>query len=230
MSSLRVPEGPRRDRLGVSQFPSHHQTRSSRLGHVNRGTKLSVEPSLSDSPATLHRRRRDAKGRSGLLDGHATEKPAFYDAALSVTSFGQASERLVELEDGLRTPRGIDGRLPHLVQARQRFSLETTASLLRLLIAGVVDQDMPNGSARGREKMGLGFEVGRRLGDELEVRFVDERGRIERLVATPLPSLSMRQRSEFLIDEREELIIRLPSSGPQVAEETSDRLSIGVRH
>ncbi len=122
----------------------------------------------------LRRRRGDAEGFRGLLDGQPHEIAEFHQLGLLRLDLGEAGERLVERDEVVIHGRRGDGQIVGIV------SVQPAAVLGGLLAACGFDEDAPHGLGRGGKEVAAmvpPVAVGR--ADQPEVRFVDQGGRLE---------------------------------------------------
>ena len=112
----------------------------------------------------------------------------------------------------------------------QRDLLQVTAPLLPATIPGVADEDVAHCPRRGSEKVGLRLPPRPALIDELEVRLVDERCRVERLITVPAPALPVGDLPQFRVQETDERIERGGVTPLQFFEEPSDLFSGRLFH
>ena len=88
--------------------------------------------------------------------------------------------------------------------------------------AGVVDQDATHDQRRGAKKMRSILPVDLTLIDEPEIRLVNQRGRLERVVDPFFPKLARGDAAHLRVDERQQLVKRTAVAATPVREERRD--------
>jgi hypothetical protein len=82
---------------------------------------------------------------------------------------------------------------------------------------------VPDGCRGDGKEVCARFKVGPPLLDELQVRFVDERCRVEHPACIPSTSLPMREHAQLFVDHGIQLVQRRPIAGAYRIEQASER-------
>jgi hypothetical protein len=139
--------------------------------------QFSSQPGPGHCPASLYGCRRGTERGSGLLDCEAREIPQFDYATLLVIHLRQTIQRSVQCYevDVFLTGGPMHGFIQGHLYSR-------TATLVSVMGTGMLHKD-PSHHTRGNpEKMGSVLQCEPALIDQSQVRFVDQRRRLERVV------------------------------------------------
>src|SRR5205814_8691097 len=99
--------------------------------------------------------------------------------------------------------------LSHQGSLFQRDWTSTTASPGCLSCPCVVNQDVTHRLCGDAKEMGAILKVFLFLFDHAQVRFMDERGRLQRMAGILLVHVTLSHLSQFVIDERHQFVERL---------------------
>ena len=96
----------------------------------------------------------------------------------------------------------------HLERRVERHPLRVAAALLRARLAGLIDEEMPDDPRRHREEVGAAGPVAVAVGDQAQIRLVDERGRLQERAGRFAAHVVRGQAAQLVVDDREELVPR----------------------
>ncbi len=164
--------------------------------------QLLVEPGSPHPPIPLHRARRNPEHIGRLFDRQAAERSQLDDLCLLRVDFAKPREQLVDGDHGQLAGRCI---LPCLFQ-RQRA--DATPPFARLMSARVIDQDASHQLRSNPEKVGAVVPVHLPLIDQLEVRLVDQRSRLQGVLGPNGRQRAARDPAQLSVNERHEPIAR----------------------
>ena len=142
-------------------------------------SEFTRQPRLGGAPLALRRRGRHLQHVSRFFDGEPAKRAEFHDLRQAAIDGFQALERIIQREHGYLVG---NGRLDSLID---RHALDTIAPLARVVATGVVDEDPPHDLCGDTKEMRSTPPIDLPLIDESQVRFVDERRRLQG-VAHPL--------------------------------------------
>ncbi len=94
----------------------------------------------------------------------------------------------------------------------------------------MVDQDAPHGLGGHTEEVRPARERDLGLIHQLDVRLVDQRRRVERLVGRAVAQETARQHAELLVDERRQLVQGPRLTLADAAQQLRDAVHRGRRH
>ena len=114
-------------------------------------------------------------------------------------SFDQQPIHVESDQLGALLVRGVD-----LVVERDDMKL--AAALECVMLAGVIDEDAPHLVRRDADKVGLVLPRDLRDVDHLQVRFVDESGRLQRMPDAFAAKVTGSEPPQLVIDQRQQLI------------------------
>ena len=173
--------------------------------------QLFQQPRAGAHPVALHCADRGVEGGSGLLLGQAGEIPALYDAREARVETLERGERLVHRDDqlGLRIDAEVDvvEREPALV----------AGALLRAVMARVIDQHAAHRPGADGEKMRAVLPGDAGLVRQLQVDLVYQRGGSERVRGPATRELDPGDVAQVIVDEGEEIVVRLAVAGRDAA-------------
>ena len=157
-------------------------------------------------PVALHGAMCQSERVGRFLLGQAAEEPTLHDFDDARLDDRDSIERIVDLQHDVRLI--VDGEV---------YVIEGDASLRpaafeRSAFSGAVDDDMPHGQRRNREKMRMVAPLPARLFRELEIRFVHQRGRRQgaalATVAITTREPKVRDSTKLVIGERDDFVER----------------------
>ena len=91
----------------------------------------------------------------------------------------------------------------------------------------VIDENSPHQLRGNGEEVPAVLPVHLPLAEQLQIGFVDDRRRLQAIVAPLARELPGRQRPEFLVDDRDEAFQRLLVSGPPLLKDARDLVGCG---
>ena len=107
----------------------------------------------------------------------------------------------------------------HLQRRVERHPLRVAAALLRARLAGLIDEEMPDDPRRHREEVGAAGPVAIAVGDQAQIRLVDERGRLQERAGRFAAHVVGGQPAQLVVDDREKLVPRALVPGAPAPEE-----------
>ena len=222
-SSRSRPARVERQRF-VEQRADAPQSCSRRRAHVVADSSSFASQARATRPVALHGGGRDAHRLGRLLDRQPAEEPQLDDARLARVELGQPGERGVERD---HVDRALGRRrLQPLVERDARLA---AAALQRVARARPLDQDLPH------RVRGDGGEVGAVLPalgavlEELEVRLVDERRRLQRLARALALQVVRREAPQLGVDQRHQRLERGLVAARRPIDEHVERIRARVR-
>jgi len=163
-------------------------------------SELTREPCFRQSPVTFDRAKRAPQGERGLLLAHAPEKPHLDDAALPGIPGFERGQGVIERSV-------IDARSPgERYRIGHRDLLASGLPLARFARAGRVHQDAAHDAGCHGEKVSAVLPFDAPDFDQSQVRLVDQRGCLQRVIRPLAPHVTGRKTMELLMNERQELI------------------------
>jgi hypothetical protein len=165
----------------------------SRLGS---SAELAVQPGFRGAPAALRRRRRHVEQVGYFVDRQAAKRAKLDELGELGINGPQPTERIIERENwqllwSRHVHRFIEGHVTHAV-----------ASLVRGVAAGMVDEDPAHDPGCNAKEVGAILPVDVMLIDEANVRFVYQRGGLQRVIWTFTPKLLCRHAPKLGVDQR----------------------------
>ena len=159
------------------------------------------QPCLGGAPLALRRRGRDLQHECRLFDGEPAKRAEFHDLREAVIDGFQALERI----DPARAR--ISRRVPAVSTASSSDTHWTPSpALARVVATGVVDEDPPHDLCGDAKKMGPIPPIDMALIDEAQIRFVDERRRLQSMAHPLMTKLAPRDPAQLGIHQRQQLI------------------------
>ena len=102
--------------------------------------------------------------------------------------------------------QGVRRRIDRQVKSFKLDALKRTAAFPAALLAGVLDQNTAHRLGRAREEVHPVLSLIVRSTRETQIRFVDQRGRLQRLAGRLMRHFRRRQLAQLFIDEREQFL------------------------
>ena len=135
-----------------------------------------------------------------LFDGEPAKRAQLHDSREAVIELLEAAERLIQRENGYLVGwRRFQGRIDRQV-------MDALAPLARVVATGVVDKDPPHDLRGHTKEMRAIPPIDPPLIDQSQIRFVDERRRLQG-VPHPLASkLARGDAAQLGIHERQQLV------------------------
>ena len=96
----------------------------------------------------------------------------------------------------------------HVERRVKRHPLRVAATLLRAPIAGLIDEEMPDEPRRHCEEVGAARPVAVAVGDQPQIRLVNERGRLQERAGRFAAHVVQGEAAQLVVDNREELVPR----------------------
>ena len=165
-----------------------------------------MKPGASDRPIALDRGWRCVERFGCLFHAHAGEKPALDDTALTLAHGVEPLEGFLEREQVIGAGSDAEDEVGRLVE---RNCVLCAFSLLRATGDSMIDQHTSH-CTRGNGKKVCAITPAHAIETgELEVRLVDESGRVERVPFALALHAQVSDAPELLIQDRNEAIYRL---------------------
>lgn len=162
----------------------------------------------------------------GFFGGHAAEIPHLDGARGGWMLVRERIDRRVEVEERNQSLGAIQRNRERIVN---RYALKVAAAFVGLPGAGVIDQDVPHRFRRERQEMRPVRKLCLRSAEDPEVRLVDERGRLQRMVPALALQVAPGHAMQFRIDDRQELVGRTSVAGTGAAEQLRDPVGLHAK-
>ena len=178
-----------------------------------------IQPGACERPFVLHRGRRKIERAGRFLDAQAGEVPQRYDLRFTRVALFESRQRFVDGDEiGERRVRPHD-------RAVEFDAFGVAAVLHPLIMPRALDENAAHRQRRGGKEMTASVPAAvAAVAGDAQVRFVDERSRLERLIRPALTRESRsRQFSQFVIDFRQHLVRSAGAAVRRVVAETSER-------
>ena len=185
-----------------------------------------LEPGAGIGPGEVGGPGRDAKHRRSLRDRHAGEVPEPDQLGRSGVDIRQLPEHLVE---GEQVAGVFVGFLSGNEIEVERHAGSASSVLDSTLATGVLDQNPPHRLGGDGEEVAAAVPRLANLGpDDAQIRFVNQHRGLERLPRT-LPSQSLcGEPSQFVVDQREQVVGRLLFAATECIQDSSDFDGVGL--
>ena len=165
-------------------------------------------------------------GQRCFFGGHAAEVPHLDRPRGRRMLAGERIDRRVEIEDGNQALGAVHRQSERNVN---RHALKIAAAFVGLPGSGVIDQNVPHGFRRERQEMRPIRKPGLRSAEDPEVRLVDERCRLQRVVPALTLQMPPGDAVQFGIDDRQQFVGRAGVSGARAAEQLSDVVGVHTK-
>ena len=183
-------------------------------------SELAAQPRPGQTKIMAHHVDRSTDGDGRLIGRHAAEIVHLDDLGQCAILSRQGVQGVVQLKQlhPLRDAIGL-----HFNVGIPWNACFASATLGRADRAGVVDQYLPHHARHEREEVSPVGKLWLAVFEQLDERFVDERGRLERMTRRLPPHERPRDSVQLAIDERQQLVERGLFSVAQPVEERRDR-------
>ncbi len=176
------------------------------------------QPGSCVSPRPKRGRPRKPQSGSGLLNRKSSEDPELGQFRRRSVDCFQGDQGVVEIEPGI----GIDALSRQSVDL-DRGLVESTTSFHRLFASCGIDQDSSHRLGRRTEEVAtIGERPFSERTKQSEIRFVNQRGRVQGVAGGLVCHVAARQFSKLVIHQREELSRRLGVSCFDGVEDAGD--------
>jgi hypothetical protein len=196
-----------------------------RIRRSSFGGHLTAEPGAGEAQFMLDDVNRFTSCQSDLAGGHAAEVVHFDNLCVGVVFGGQGVEGFVHLKDpqaaGTVVAVDFDIGVPR--------DLASSTALGGSDGTGMVDQDLTHNARHEGQEVSASREVGRRVLEEANKGFVDQRGWLEGMAGWLVAKEGTSDSVQFAIDEGQELIDGGIVAGGQLLEEQGDAGGIRLR-
>ena len=188
--------------------------------------EVSIQPCLGHQPPTSDRGGRDVERFSRVVNRHSTEKTAFDDLALALIALLETAEGIVQRDKDLGASVGPLARsIQRALELVERYPSRSTAALGGQLAFGVIEEDLSHCRRRYGQEMRVALQLRLGLARQPQIGLMDQRGRVERLLALQAPSVCAcdlvelplhngKQLGKSLSVSRSELFEEMGHSGP----------------
>ncbi len=175
-----------------------------------------MEQCSSLAPVAFDRSSRAAEYLRRLFDREPREEPQFDEPAQGLVQLRQTVQGVVQSDDVCRP---LDSRHVDIVDVEGACASTPFAGCPP---PRVVEHKLPHGlGGDSKEMMPILHGKAGSL-RQLQIRFVDERGRLQRLIVSP-PDLAVGHRAEVLVDERHQAMNGVPIAIAPGGEQLRDR-------
>jgi len=154
-------------------------------------------------PIVLHGALGHAKEMGDFLDVEPGEEPELDDPGLTFIEPGERFERGVQAQKLVEVKGGIVRRRQGF---RQRDTLPAAAPFFPSSTTGVVDEEAPHDVGTDGEKMRAATPVHSGLIDQLQVRLVNQGGRLQRVSETLAPHVERGPLTQLVVDEWQKVL------------------------
>ncbi len=179
-----------------------------------------MKPALGLHPVAPHRAVGHSEDLGGLRLGEPAEKPELNDAGQPFVDLAQPVERLVQSDEH------VGPLISHSEPVFESDPLPLASALLRLMPAGVVDQNSAHRLCRDAEEMSPIDPFDPPLVHQPEIGFVHQVGRCKRVIG-PLPGkMTVSHLPEIGVYQGEESIEGRPVAAAPGDEEPRDIVGI----